>query len=374
MKTSEPLAHGAVEAPDLSELVHRGGPFVSLYLNTEREVENAARRSNTRWRSARADLEAQGAPEAALARIDPLVPDAHLEADCLAVIADAEQILHVEHGPQVGTNERASWAPVPRLLPILSWRQSEIPFVVVLTDRTGADIFGLRRGSPELHAEVEGEHDVIRKVQAGGWSHRRYQQRAEDSWHENAEQVAGRVTRLTDRIKPAFIVVAGDVRAVHLLRESLPERVDGLVHVVEGERPWGKGDPIPEEAYALLEQHVREAADGLLARFAEERGQHDKAVEGVEATARALARAQVAVLLITQEPEDDRSLWFGPGPALLSPTEGDLKELGVDSPEQGPARDVLVRAALGTGAGIRVLEEVEAPEEGVGALLRWSTG
>src|SRR5687767_14746447 len=105
MKTSEPLTHGAVEAPDLGGLVHRGGPFLSLYLNTEREVENAARRSNTRWKRARADLEAQDAPEAALARIDPLVPDAHLAGDCLAVIADAEQILHVEHGPQVGTNE-----------------------------------------------------------------------------------------------------------------------------------------------------------------------------------------------------------------------------------------------------------------------------
>ena len=222
---------------------------------------------------------------------------------------------------------------------------------------------------------MEGDHDVIRKVQAGGWSQRRYQQRAEDSWEQNAEQVAKRVTRLVDQIRPAFVAVAGDVRAVQLLREPLPERADGLVHVIEGERPWeGKGDPVPEEVHALVDQHVREATEGLLARFVEERGQQDKAVEGVDATARALALAQVAVLLIADQPEDDRWLWFGPDPALLAPSDQELKGLGVDSPEQGSARDVLVRATLGTGAGIRVLDDPDKIEEGVGALLRWSTG
>jgi hypothetical protein len=46
----------------------------------------------------------------------------------------------------------------------------------------------------------------------------------------------------------------------------------------------------------------------------------------------------------------------------------------VDSPEQGPARDVLVRATLGTAAGIRVLEDPKVIDGGVGALLRWTAG
>jgi hypothetical protein len=376
METSEQLPHGAVEALDLAELIRRPGPFLSMYLNTARNVENATPRSQARWKTVRSDLDDQGVPGAVLESVDTIVPEAHLEGDCLAVLADAERILHAEHGPAVSMNDQASWGPVPQLLPILRWRQSQPPYMVVLTDRTGADLFGFRRGSPELHGEVEGEHDVIRKVQAGGWSQRRYQQRAEDSWHENAEQVAERVTRLADQIRPAFVAVAGDVRAVHLLRGSLPERVDELVHVIEKEVPRKveEDDPVPEDVWALIQQHVREATEGLLARFAEERGQQDKAAEGVDATGRALARAQVAVLLIADKPEDDRSLWFGPGPALLAPTDRDLKELGVDSPEQGPARDVLVRAALGTGAGIRVLDDADPVVDGVGALLRWTTG
>jgi peptide subunit release factor 1 (eRF1) len=291
------------------------------------------------------------------------------------VIADAKEILHVEHGPAVGRNDEASWAPVPRLLPIVRWRQSEPPYVVVLIDRTGADLLGFRRGSPDLHAEVTGEHDVIRKVHAGGWSQERYQRRAEDSWEHNAEQVAGSVVDLADRIEPEFVAVAGDVRAVALLRESLPERVDELVHVIEKEIPrkLEEDDPIPDDVRALVQQHVRERTEALLERFAEERGQHDKAVDGVEATARALAMAQVAVLLIADRADDDRTLWLGPDPTLLAVTDQEMKEMGVDSPEQGPARDVLVRAALGTGARIRVIDDTDMVEEAVGALLRWTT-
>jgi hypothetical protein len=376
METSEQLPHGAVEAPDLAELVGRPGPFLSVYVNTEAEIENAAQRSQARWKTIRGDLPGKEIPEDVLERIDELVPEAHLEGDSLAVIADAKQILHVEHGPVISSNDEATWGPVPRVLPIIGWRQSQPPYVVVLTDRTGADLFGIRRGSPEIHAEVEGEHDVIRKVQSGGWSQRRYQQRAEDSWEQNAEQVAERVTRLVEQIQPAFVAVAGDVRAVQLLRESLPERVGELVHVIEKEIPrkLEQDDPIPAEVAELVERHVRERTEGFLARFAQERGQHDKAAEGVAATARALAMAQVAVLLIADGSEDDRQLWFGPDPALLAPTHAELKELGVDSPEQGPARDVLVRATLGTAAGIRVLEDPEVIDEGVGALLRWTTG
>jgi hypothetical protein len=169
------------------------------------------------------------------------------------------------------------------------------------------------------------------------------------------------------------VIVAGDVRAVELLRKSLPERVDELVHVVEGERPWeGKGDPLPEETRDLVERHVRESTERLMAKFEEERGQHDKAVEGVDATAKALSQAQAAVLLITEQ-EIDRELSFGPEPSLVSPSAQELKELGVDSPEEGQACDVLVRAAFGTGAGIRVLDDDAGIEDGVGTLLRWST-
>jgi len=99
METSEQLPHGAVDAPDLVELVRSPGPFLSVYLHPALDIENAGQRSQTRWKTVRKDLSDEQVPEAVLERIDEIVIEAHLHGDGLAVIADAKTILHVEHGP-----------------------------------------------------------------------------------------------------------------------------------------------------------------------------------------------------------------------------------------------------------------------------------
>jgi hypothetical protein len=78
-------------------------------------------------------------------------------------------------------------------------------------------------------------------------------------------------------------------------------------------------------------------------------------------------------LFVSADAGDDRRLWFGPEPTLVATTDRELKELGVDSPEEGTATDALVRAALGTAAGVRVLDEGDRLRDRVGALLRWSS-
>jgi hypothetical protein len=48
--------------------------------------------------------------------------------------------------------------------------------------------------------------------------------------------------------------------------------------------------------------------------------------------------------------------------------------MGVSDPVQAPLVDVLLRAALGTGADIRMVPAgtPDSPDDGVGALLRYS--
>jgi len=125
METSEQLPHGGVEAPDLAELVRRPGPFLSVYLNTDRKEADASQRSLARWKTVHHDLPRKVVPEAILERIAEIVSEAHLEGEGLAVIADANEILHVEHGPALGRNDEATWGQIPRLLPIIRWRQSD---------------------------------------------------------------------------------------------------------------------------------------------------------------------------------------------------------------------------------------------------------
>src|SRR5947207_1182741 len=144
MESAEPLPGGAVKAADLADLLDRAGPFASVYLHTDPDVENARQLAEKRWKTLRGELHEVGAPEAALER--------------------------------------------------------------------------------------------------------RYQERVENTWERNAENVAEMLQAMARRFDPRTVVVAGDVRAVALLRESMPADLQPLVVEVAGDRPRGeKGDPIPDE-------------------------------------------------------------------------------------------------------------------------------
>jgi hypothetical protein len=140
----------------------------------------------------------------------------------------------------------------------------------------------------------------------------------------------------------------------------------------------------------------------VLERFAEERGQAadaspaeqgDRVVEGAGATLAALGRGQVETLLLTGLfLDDERTAWFGPAPTDVAAERGTLADLGVAEPVEGRLVDVAVRAALGTGADVHVLDPADetrpaegrgkthdappppeaAPAEGLGALLRFA--
>ena len=62
---------------ELSSLFDASGPFVSVCLNTEGDVEQAADRIALRWKNLRGELLDGGAPAATVAMIDPLVDGSH---------------------------------------------------------------------------------------------------------------------------------------------------------------------------------------------------------------------------------------------------------------------------------------------------------
>lgn len=68
--------------------------------------------------------------------------------------------------------------------------------------------------------------------------------------------------------------------------------------------------------------------------------------------------------------EEERELWFGPEPVHVSPDPADVV---VREPQRDRWRDVLIRAALGTDAGVRLVRRDQAPKDGAGLILRWTT-
>ena len=369
------------DIPDVASAFDGPGPFVTVYLGTDAAVEQASQQNELRWKNLRRALEKDGAPAETLTAIDPLVPDAHHRGRTLAVVADATGLRLVRHEPEPPARDAGWIAPLPRVGPFIEWAQSAVPHLVVLADRAGADIVVFTRradsigsgGAPVVSVgEDSGEDPVLRKSNPGGWSQRRYQNRAENQWEQNAKEVADHVAALADETGARLIVVAGDVRALQLLTEHLPERTAELLREVDGSRGPGSGlDDIADDVVKLAATVVAEDTVEILRQFKQERGQGDLAVEGTKATIEALAAARVDTLLIHDDPDDDRTAWFGPEPGMVGQSKETVTGLGATGPQQGRLVDVAIRAAFTSGAAVRIVPSAGSVKEGIGAILRF---
>jgi hypothetical protein len=393
-----------VHQAEIARVFETDGPFTSVYMDTEGDVEQAADRVALRWKNLRGSMLAAGVPEGTVAAIDPLVEGSHTAGATLAVIAGVDGPRYVANLPDPPPRDTLlRHGALPDVLPLLASAQAAVPHLAVLTDRTGADMAARGVADDQARAErVEGRVTPhLHKAQAGGWSQPRFHHRAEAIWESNASEVADALARLVDQVRPRFVAAAGDVRALQLLREQAPKRVRELLTVVGGE--YGSLEAVFAEADKLAAAAEEADNRALLDRLAEELGQAadpgadraDRAVEGAGATLAALARGQVATLLLTGLFLDDRrTAWFGPAPTDVAADRDTLAGLGVPGPVEGRLVDVAVRAALGTGAEVRVLDPADetrpatgrgathdapappehAPAEGLGALLRFPLG
>jgi hypothetical protein len=369
METSIPLHVPTADVEDLRELVGHAGPFATVYVDTDADVDDAPHRSGLHWRALRDELRRDGAPDAVLEAIDPLVPDAHLAGGALAVVAGTAGVLHTEHFAGVPARELARWAPLPALLPLIAHRQAAVPYVLVLADRTGADLTAERAGGRGAeHEAAGGERGPISRSGPGGWSQHRYQQRAENTWEHNARDVARDVEQLVDEVGAVVVAVGGDVRAIELLRRDLPERLQHLVVTIDATRAADGG---PGAARALPPVIAHASALQTAQALQRLAAHPELTADGAAATVAALQEARVGVLVVQAHEDDERDAWFGRAPTAIGMTAEEAgAAAGGGEVTCGRLVDAVVRAALGTGAGIRVVPG-NPPGDGLSALLRW---
>lgn len=375
---------------DISELASVYGgtaPFASVYLDLTSGVPDAAARLEIRWKDVVRDLEAAGVGETTVEALRAARGD-HGGGGLRALVADADGVRLARSFPEPTDTTTVRTGPLPYLLPVLELARSRMPHLVVLTDRTGADLFVFTDGAvADRTARVEHDAWPVHKTNPGGWVAYRFEHTVEEEWRASARDVAEQVTHLVDRYDARIVFVAGDVHAVGLLRETLPAHVAGRVREVAGGRhPDGSTEETEEQVAAALSAAVLADVDGLLEDLrtyvgrGEKRPAADavalKGADGVAAAVEALQRAQVSTLLLSDalEHDDQPPLVFGAdGPAIgLSPR--DLTDLGIEPVGSASQADVLVRAALLTGADVRVVPATHpaCPTDGVGALLRFS--
>ncbi|PFG33604.1 Vms1/Ankzf1 family peptidyl-tRNA hydrolase [Sanguibacter antarcticus] len=374
----------------LKPLIGHDGPFVSVYLDSTPAAEAGDQQVEERWKGVRRALERDGAGSTLLDQIGEVLvrPTWVSGPHGRFLVADSQEILVDMVLAEPPVRDRATFGEIPGLLPAAHAADESVARLVVEVNREGADLTFVESaraigGSLEaLRHVVEGGHDEVVKAHTGGWSHRRVESRAEDSWERNTEVVAAEIDRLVLEKKPELVILTGDVRAVPLVRRALGKKTAELTVEVPG---GSRNDGVKDEVFrgrlnTALDVFRTKRRETVLGKFLEEHGRDGAAVSALADVVAVLQRGQVEELIFfeseaqTAQHFADLTLWVGPELLQIATSRSDLEGIGVTDGIRKIGADVaLLRAALGQDAGVTFAPSdgaVNLPD-GVGAVLRW---
>src|SRR4051794_9359362 len=168
----------------LRPLFERPGPWASVYLDATRASENGDHEVDLRWQALRTRLLEQGADTATVDAVSEAVQQHPFQPGRygLAILATEGEVALADELAAPPASDEAFFEPLPHVMPLLAQRGNDVPYVRVLADRTGADLDSLSVGGVHRERTVTGGAQFpLRKVRVGGWSHRRYLQKVEES-------------------------------------------------------------------------------------------------------------------------------------------------------------------------------------------------
>lgn len=336
--------------PDLRELCERADRFFTVALPAPSDQVDAEHRFAVEWSNARREL-SSGWDEDDLRAVDDLLDGvSHAGGAALIVVRGRGGPTLAEFLAEPVHHLMVHEGPVPRLAPLIEARARVLPHVVVETDRAGADITAFEGTTVTTTETVEGDTEHIHRGHPGGWSQRRFQQRAENTWESNARDVAEVVADLARQVEARLVAVSGDVRAQTLVLEALPADVAEVAVKIEAGSPAG----IADEVVRLLADHVAAGVVELADRFRTALA-NGQATSGTAETLDALAEGRADTLLVH---DDGR-----PEPVVEEERGGLAAGARVV--------DAAIAAALRTDAAVVVVPRLAVLEGPVAALLRW---
>jgi hypothetical protein len=339
---------------DLRALAERSGPFFTVVLPTPSRVDDAEHRFAVEWSNARRELNGDW-PDDELDDVDALVSTlSHGAGEAAVVVHSAGGPTHVEFVDQPVVQPIVATGDAPSMLPLLAARQRTVPHLLIATDRAGADITAFDGGELLATEQVQGDTEHIHRGHPGGWSQRRFQQRAENTWERNADDVAETAAELAQRVGAEMVLVAGDVRAQHLVVDGMKQRCDIPIIAIEA----GDADGIADEARRLLATHVAEQVTALAEQLKARMGTGVATVDEQEVLAW-LNEGRVDTLLVY----DDELR----GDEPPSTTDEELAGL----PAGNRVADAAVVGALSSSADIVIVPRLAVMTGPVAALARW---
>ena len=349
------------------------GGYVSVYLDTSRDHENAAHEIEVRWADARERLASAGADAATLDVLGAAFADPEGGTPGRAAFGRGGRVLLTEGLPAVPRREIARLAPLPHVMPLLAQRAPRVPHLRVTARHDGGEVVTVSAAGTSAEEEVIGTGWPVHKVSSGGWSQLRYQRSTEEAWETNAKELAERITAESGRIGAELILLAGDPVARSLVQRQLGSGLAARTVLIEHEVP-AESDAAGRAATQAIADYV---AQRSRERFEHWRNQqaHGHGVAGLPATMAALRDGAVAELLLADHPESTDTAWIGPSGTDLAVSAAELADRGVTNPVTDRADAALARALATTSAQLYFLPGPEAdeagPDGGICALLRF---
>jgi hypothetical protein len=357
----------------LRPVFEHSGPYLTVHAEVGRTTEDARDQLEARWTTVRHELERAKADEELVSELERRLQENTHAAGAVRrtlVAADDEVVLDEV---QVGDTHWPEVLDRDALPDLAAWAAAEdraIPFVLVVTDRTGADVQAYRAlaSGPAEEESVTGETFYITKVPQGDWAQPQFQQTAENAWESNARLVADETRTLARRYGAQLVLVAGEVRARAEVTRALESHdpVGRVVQVESGGRAEGASEEaLWQEVHAHLAEAERAADAEVAGKLDEARGRGEGAATGLDEVLEALRKAQVDRLVLDLQ-------------ELSGKTVKGSDLAGVPLPEPAassddlPADRALIAAGALTGAQLTVLPKSIARGGGVSALLRWS--
>jgi hypothetical protein len=387
----------------LGPLFERQGPWASVYFDTTTASEDAAARQKLGAKSASDQLKDEGADDATCRAVyDRLIslPRGAQPPGHAVFAAGGEIVLETELTlPPPGGGPLVAWQALPRLGPLLELADSDPLCLVAYIDRKGAEFELKGPLGAEPAGRVTGSDWPVHRTPTGDWSERHFQTAVENTWEQNAAEIAEDLRIRWEKCGAEVLVLAGDARERNSVHERLPsdlqERTVLAEHGVRADAAAEGPAANTAGGRRLLEEEVAQArSDYARGRVAEalerfeagrapgEDGRID-AAEGVPALVEAAREHRIGVLLVRPEGADlRREVWAGGEAGQVAVRRSETQYLGATEPSSARADDALLRSAAATGADVLCVRDSDVPEGvpqdspdgGLGALLRWPHG
>lgn len=246
--------------------------------------------------------------------------------------------------------------PTPALTLLSRLAEDYAPFAVIHADQHDGYIEFFSQGTRERGITLKGS-DYPRKQQQGGFSQRRFQNRAEEKLEAFARAIAEEARKALEEHPVEMVVLAGDEPMTRALNDALHESISARVVGVARVDIRANSDELLGAVLPLVAEAERRRELETVQRVNDGQGPGDHATAGADDVLVALQSGQVMTLVMNDDFHGpgwaDYSMpIFGAGsPPKTHPAGGETSQI-----VEVALEDEIVRLAVQTGADIEIVQ------------------